>query len=89
MTEKIETMSKETLELHFKNISTQFQGLNEIFSKMEVHIQAQYKKLIVLEENVKHSKIDLCHFKKNMRWSIGVVVPFVTAGIYFVANYFA
>jgi len=88
MTEKIETMSKETLELHFMNISTEFKELKDMFNKMDDHIQTQYKKVIVLEENVKYVKLDIVNHKKNVRWGITLIMPTITVGLLYLANFF-
>lgn len=81
-------MTRGELEANFKNLASSIADIKKIIEKIENHQQQQYKKVIILEEHQKIIKKDIEDHKKDVRWGIGIIMPTITAGILFVANFF-
>lgn len=81
-------MTKGELDLHFKNLNSSIEDIKTTTHTIEKRQEKHFESIIHLDKDVEFLKKDMENHKKNVRWGIGLVMPSVTAGILFVANFF-
>lgn len=74
-------MEDSTLEKYFEDLTEKIDDLKADLKENDDRQRSQYKKVIVLEEYQKIMKKNIQDHKTNVRWSIGVIVPTITAAI--------
>lgn len=78
----------DTIKKYFEDFTEKIDDLKSDIKNIDNWQRSQYKKVIILEEHQKTMKEEMTDHKKNVRWSITVIMPAITAIFLFIVNFF-